>query len=143
MAKRAESSVLLLDTHVWVWMMGGERILKAPVRELIDEAVVSSRLRLSAISLWEIALLTARGRLDLGKPTDTWMAESLADPGPIVEPLSPTIAVESCYLPGRFHSDPADRIIVATARVVGATLLTRDRDILDYAAAGYVTGRRA
>ena len=79
------------------------------------------------------------GRIVLGKPTNLWLDAALAEPGPIVEPLSARVAIESCELPGAFHGDPADRMIVATARVTNATLMSRDRRILDYAAGGHVT----
>jgi PIN domain nuclease of toxin-antitoxin system len=138
MAKSAET-LLLLDTHVWVWQVLATGDLSIRSRSAIDEAALRGRLCLSAISFWEIALLAARNRLQLGKPAAAWLAESLGDLGPAIEPLSLEIAVESCQLPEGFRSDPADQIIVATARVTGATLLTRDRRIHDYAARGYLT----
>lgn len=118
--------------------MEGNRTLSPRSRRAIDEASISGRLRLSVITLWEIALLASRNRLQLGKPAATWIAESLAPPGPQVEPLSEKIAIEAGELPGGFRSDPADQIIVATARLTGATLVTRDRRILAYAEAGHV-----
>jgi PIN domain nuclease of toxin-antitoxin system len=74
-----------------------------------------------------------------GSLRNLWLDAALAEPGPIVEPLSARVAIESCELPGAFHGDPADRMIVATARVTNATLMSRDRRILDYAAGGHVT----
>lgn len=90
------------------------------------------------MSVWEIAMLSSRGRIRLSQPVATWVDNSLAEPRPIVEPITREIAIASCHLPDNFRSDPTDQIIVATARVTGATLLTRDRRILDYAATGYV-----
>ncbi len=84
-------------------------------------------------------MLSSRNRVELGKQAILWLDEALARSGVGVEPLSAQIAVESCELPGRFHRDPADRMIVATARVTNATLMTRDRRILDYAAEGHLT----
>jgi PIN domain nuclease of toxin-antitoxin system len=98
-------------------------------------AAAVGTLRIAAISLWEIALLASRGRIVLGKSITPWVEEALADPGPAIDPLSPQIAIESHALPDVFHRDPADRMIVATARVTSAVLMTRDRRILDYAAA--------
>ena len=118
--------------------MEGNQTLSLRSRRAIDEASIGGRLRLSVITLWEIALLASRSRLQLGRPAAAWIAESLAPPGPQVEPLSEKIAIEAGELPGGFRSDPADQIIVATARLIGATVLTRDRRILDYAQAGYV-----
>ena len=96
-------------------------------------------LRIAAISLWEIALLASLGRIVLGKSVGLWLEEALADPGPAIDPLSRQIAIESYALPDAFHRDPADRLIVAAARVANATLMTRDRRILDYAARGHLT----
>jgi PIN domain nuclease of toxin-antitoxin system len=138
MAKSPDPPPLLLDTHVWVWQMLATDDLAVASRITIDEAALNGSLRLSAISFWEIALLASRKRLDLGKSSAQWLFESLRAPGPIIEPLSPEIAVESCHLPGGFRSDPADQIIVATARVTGANLMTRDGRILAYAMKGYL-----
>ena len=84
-------------------------------------------------------MLASRGRIVLGKSIGPWLEEALADPGPAIDALSPQIAVESYALPDAFHRDPADRLIVATARVGNAMLMTRDQRILDYAARGHLT----
>jgi PIN domain nuclease of toxin-antitoxin system len=130
---------LVLDTHIWLWLVAGSPGLSMQARQMIDDATGVGALRIAAISLWEIALLASRGRIVLGKSIGLWLDEALADPGPAIEPLSPQIAIESCALPDAFHSDPADRLIVATTRVTGAALMTRDRQILDYAARGHLT----
>ena len=88
-------------------------------------------------------MLAARNRVVLGRPTSEWFEEALLAPGLSLEALSPAIAVESCHLPANFRSDPADHMIVATARVTGATLMTRDKRILDYAAEGHLAALRA
>jgi PIN domain nuclease of toxin-antitoxin system len=88
-------------------------------------------------------MLASRYRIVLGKPTAEWVEEALLAPGLSLEPLTPTVAVESCHLPAGFRSDPADHMIVATARVLGATLMTRDRRILDYAAQGHLMATAA
>lgn len=136
MPKTSEPQLLLLDTHVWLWLEMGSDELSAGARRAIASALGAGRLHITAISLWELALLASRRRVVLGKPTNLWFESALAEPGPIVEPLSVRVAIETCELPGVFHRDPVDRMIVATARVIGATLMTRDRRILDYAAAG-------
>jgi len=84
-------------------------------------------------------LLASRGRIVLGKSISLWLDEAMAEPGPAIEPLNQQVAIESYALPEVFHPDPADRMIVATARVTGAVLMTRDRQILDYAARGHLT----
>jgi PIN domain nuclease of toxin-antitoxin system len=104
----------------------------------INRAAASGRLRIAAISVWEAALLASRGRATLGRPLAQWIAEAVSAPGLSIEPLLPQIAVEAASLPETFHSDPADRLIVATVRVANATLMTRDRRILDYAARGHL-----
>ena len=83
-------------------------------------------------------MLESRGRLVLGKPVLQWVEDALSAPGLDLAPFSPDVAVESVRLPSPFHADSADRMIVATARIAGATLVTRDRQILDYGAHGHV-----
>jgi PIN domain nuclease of toxin-antitoxin system len=139
MRRTSDPELLLLDTHVWLWLVAGSPELSTRARHMIERAAAAGALRIAAISLWEIVLLATRGRIVLGKSIGLWLDEALADPGPAIAPLTPQIAVESYALPDIFHRDPADRLIVATARVANATLMTRDQRILDYAARGYVT----
>lgn len=124
--------VLLLDTHVWLWLVGGAEPFKRPVLSAIERAARSGRIRVSAISVWEVAMLEVKGRIRLSKDCLAWVQDALAAPGTSLVPLTPEIAVESSRLQGVFHEDPADRILVATARLLGATLLTRDERILTY-----------
>lgn len=139
MPRTSDPPLLLLDTHVWLWLVGGTSDLSETARAMINGAVAAGRLRIAAISLWEVALLAWRDRIILGKSIGLWLEEALADPAPAMDPLSPQIAIESCALPDGFHRDPADRLIVATARVTNATLMTRDRRILEYAAHGHLS----
>jgi PIN domain nuclease of toxin-antitoxin system len=139
MPRTYEHWPVLLDTHIWLWLVQGSSSLPAATRATISSAATVGNLRIAAITLWEVAMLSSRNRVELGKQAILWLDEALARSGVGVEPLSAQIAVESCELPGRFHRDPADRMIVATARVTNATLLTRDRRILDYAADGHLT----
>jgi PIN domain nuclease of toxin-antitoxin system len=134
---------LLLDTHIWIWFMLASDELAVGARAAINRAAASGRLRIAAISVWETALLASRGRVALGQPLDQWIERAVSAPGLAIEPLLPQIAVESCRLPNAFHRDPVDRMIVATARVTGAVLMTRDRRILDYAARGHLTALAA
>lgn len=124
--------LLLLDTHVWLWLVGGAEPLKRPVLSAVEGAARRGRIRVSAISVWEVAMLEAKGRIRLAKDRLAWVQEALSAPGTSLVPLTPEIAVESSRLPGEFHGDPADRILVATARLLGGTLLTRDERILAY-----------
>ena len=84
------------------------------------------------ISVWELGLLESKGRVHLHTSCAQWVEDALAMPGLTLAPLTPTIAIESTRLPGSFHGDPADRIIVATARTMGARLLTSDKNIRAY-----------
>ena len=138
MRRTSEPPPLLLDTHVWLWFMLANAELASNEQNAINRAAASGRLRIAAISVWEAALLASRGRVALGRPLAQWIAEAVSAPGLSIEPLLPQVAVEAASLPETFHRDPADRLIVATARVANATLMTRDRRILDYAARGHL-----
>ncbi len=83
--------------------------------------------------------MASRGRVALSRPLAQWMTEAVSAPGLSIEPMLPQVAIEASLLPETFHRDPADRLIVATARVAHATLMTRDQRILDYAARGHLT----
>ncbi len=130
---------LLLDTHVWIWLVNGDAELGADALAAIERAAAAGSVLISAISVWEVAMLKAKGRIVLAKPCAQWVREALSAPGLSLTPLTPEIAVESCQLPGSFHDDPADRLIVATARVADATLVTKDERIFAYGAAGHVS----
>lgn len=129
---------LLLDTHVWIWVVAGDARLASGMRGLIERAAGRAALSIAAISMWEITILAAHGRITLAKPTLEWIENALRSSSVAIEPLTPRIAADSCELPGRFHNDPADRLIVATARATDASLMTRDRRMLDYAALGHM-----
>src|SRR5580704_2519682 len=136
---RSSEPSLLLDTHVWLWEVFAMGQLSPSIRTRISDATQVGGLRLSVISIWEIAMLAARRRIELGSTTMRWVAEAVMRSHIVIEPLSTEIAAHAGELPGGFRSDPADLIIVATARITGATLMTRDRRILAYAEAGNVT----
>ncbi len=135
----SESFRLLLDTHVWVWLLNGdEGKIAPPVLNKIFRAGENGQLHVSVISVWEIAMLEAKGRLVLAKGCWNWVAEALSLPGLSLVPLTPEIAVESTRLPGEFHKDPADSILVATARNSGGFLATKDARIIEYGKKGHV-----
>jgi len=124
---------LLLDTHCWLWTQAGNtEKFSRQGRRLIDRATQSGDLRVSVISVWEIGMLEAKGRLALKMSCTEWVNQALATPGLSLLPLTPEIAIESSQLPGEIHADPADRILIATARITGAQLLTADQRLLDY-----------
>jgi PIN domain nuclease of toxin-antitoxin system len=135
----AEGEVLVLDTHVWIWLMEGRENELSP--DAIKEIVAASRIglvRVSAISVWEVAMLEARGRIRLSRPVDEWVRSAVRAPGTRLLDLAPEIAIESARLPGSAPGDPADRLLMASARVEGGRLATRDRAILQYATTGHL-----
>ena len=130
--------LLILDTHVWIWLMEGSDRLAPSARNRIEQDVPAEALRVSAISVWETAMLEAKGRIVFDEDCATWVRRALNAPGLSLFPLTPEVAVASMRLPGTFQGDPADRIIAATARSCGATLVTADSAILKYAATGHL-----
>ncbi len=129
---------LVLDTHVFLWLLAGHPALPGETRDAMAAAARRGDLLVPAIVPWEIAMLAARGRIALAEPAAEFIAHGLDLPGIRLAPLTPEVAVEAVALPGGFHKDPADRMIVATARVLGGTLVTFDQAILDWAAKGHV-----
>jgi|SRR5579862_1752795 len=129
---------ILLDTHTFIWQVNGETTLTKATRQLIDNAAHEGILYLAAISLWEISMLDKRKRIILEMPCLEWINKALELTHTQILSLTPSIAVESCYLPGDFHEDPADRLIVSTARVENLAILTRDTRILSYGQNKYV-----
>lgn len=130
---------VLLDTHLWVWYVEGDRTRFAVrIEPIVEAAVERGAVLVSAISVWEIAQLEALKRLQLAQDVRTWTARALAFPGVRLKGLSPAIAIESTRLPGNPHRDPADRILIATARLSGAALVTCDARLVAYAKDGHV-----
>lgn len=131
--------MIVIDTHVLVWTVEADASrVGAKARKILEAAVLARALYVSAITPWEIAMLAHHGRLALGKDVGDWIVQALSLPGVILAPLEPAIAVDSVRLPGALHKDPADRFIIATARHLTLPVLTGDRAILAYGAAGYV-----
>ena len=123
--------MIVLDTHIWVWWVHEDPQLTQRQKAWIQEHEEQG-LGVSAISCWEVAKLVESQRLTLPCPVAEWMDQALVYPGIQLLPLTPRIAVESTQLPGSFHRDPADQIIVATAWVYDCSLLTAGGKILDY-----------
>jgi PIN domain nuclease of toxin-antitoxin system len=123
--------VIVLDTHIWVWWVHDAPELPPEYRAIVVDHETTG-LGVSAISCWEVAKLVELGRLELPLPVDAWLTRALAEPGIRWLPLTPEIAVESTRLPAPFHRDPADQIIVATARIYRCPLVTVDGRIRGY-----------
>ncbi len=138
------SDLLLLDTHCWIWAQLGlvQQLSRASLQS-IKEAEREGNLRISVISIWELGMLEKRGRVALPMNVRTWVEQALSKPGIAVAPLTPEIAIESVNLPGEIHGDPADRMLVATARVLGATLLTKDTQLIRYSRLRHVRALEA
>jgi PIN domain nuclease of toxin-antitoxin system len=124
-------SVIVLDTHVWVWWVHGDAQLPRQMAADVT-AHEGDQIGVSVISCWEVAKLVEHGRMTLPVPIDEWMASALAYPGVELLALTPEIAIASTQLPGTFHKDPADQIIVATARVLDSALVTLDAKVRAY-----------
>ncbi len=120
----------LLDTHILLWWFEKESKLSKEQRRVLEKASPQSPIFVSDITLWEVATLVDLGRIRLTLPLRQWLDQATASP--IVErvSISPAITAETTLLPHHFHRDPADRILVATARILGATLLTTDERIV-------------
>ena len=133
----ARAPLLLLDTHVLVWSVEERPRLGAQAKQEINRAAREQRVAVSAITPWEIGLLVSKSRLQLNADVMQWILAALSKPGVTLAPLEPEIAVASTRLPFEMHADPADRILVATARHLGATLVTADQTLLAMAAKGH------
>ena len=123
--------MILLDTHMWLWWVQDVDRLTNKHEEIIQEHE-GEGLGVSIFSCWEIAKLVELQRITLPLPIAEWLALALTYPNIKLLPITPEIVVDSTQLPGEFHRDPADQIIVATARVHKIPLLTVDGKILKY-----------
>jgi len=122
--------VIVLDTHAWIWWASEPSRLGRKGRAAIDAA---DRIGVPAVCAFEVAAAVSRGRITLDRAPLEWIEQALALPRVELLPLTPAVAVKATQL-GAFHGDPADRLIVATAVLGGATLVTKDRNIRGYSA---------
>jgi PIN domain nuclease of toxin-antitoxin system len=129
---------LLLDTCALIWIAENESIAPEAVELLNAANAAGAKTYVSPISAWEIGLLVAHERLKLLITPQRWFRQVLETPGVQLAPMSADLLIDSSFLPGKPPRDPADRIIAATARDHGCTLLTRDRALIDYAAQGHI-----
>ena len=124
--------MIVLDTHCWLWWLSEPKQLSRNATAEIEKAVAEGEALISAISVWEVALLVTRSRLDLSMDVDEWFGRAEAIPGFRFVPVNNRIAVRAVQLPGTFHTDPADRLIVATALIQGTAVATKDDKIRRY-----------
>ena len=131
------TGAVLLDTCATIFFMRGERIAKSAAAAVESAGIVHGIL-ISPISAWEIGMLERRAPGSFTPDAKSWFAKMLSHPGASLASLTPEIAIDSSHLPGQFHNDPADRLLVATARSLGVPIVTRDTKILDYGRSGHV-----
>ena len=128
----------LLDTCAALWVVAGE-IPQKTADELSDARNAGLLTYVSPITAWEVGLLARKGRFRSQYSPQSWFEQLMAAPDTALADLSAKILLESSFLPGEFHSDPADRILAATARELGLTIMTRDRALLDYGKRGHLS----
>ena len=124
--------MIVLDTQVWLWWVHDVSKLSKRSALAIKQAEETDGIRVSVISVWEIAVKSALGKLELSMEIDEWFRLARSYPNLIVEPVSAQDVIASTRLPGDFHKDPADRIIVAMSRRHGVSLVTSDGLIRAY-----------
>lgn len=122
----------LLDTHVWIWWNLNPSKLSKKTIKIITDTKNYDEMLLSAISIWEFCKLVEKKRLVISCDTEEWINNAIVMPKFRIVQLTSTISYKSTSLPPPFHNDPADQIIVATAREENATILTSDHRILNY-----------
>jgi len=130
---KVNSKYLLLDTHVWVWLINADdRLNRKKYLKIIEQYSDQGAVRVSAISVWELGMLVAKGRLILSKNIHEWVQEALNSKGISLEPLSIDILLESAFMGDEAHGDPADRMILTTAKNINAMIMTADKKIIFY-----------
>ncbi len=129
---------VLLDTCAPIWLMDGAPIADAALEAIRSAQRAYAGVFVSPITAWEIAMLVGKGRIQLARSPGIWFEALLDLPGVRLAPLSPAVLIASCTLPGTPPRDPADRMIAATARGFGYTLITRDGELVPYGEAGHL-----
>lgn len=125
--------MIVLDTHVLIWWVNGDGQISAAARKAIErELGTDGQMLISAITAWELAMLIAKGRLALTMDLDDWLATVASIEAVRFVPIDNELAVQSVRLPGEFHADPADRLIIALARHHSVSLVTADERIRGY-----------
>ncbi|MDO9414604.1 MAG: type II toxin-antitoxin system VapC family toxin [Pararhizobium sp.] len=132
------SERLLLDTCAIVWIANRHAISRAAMDAIEALSANGGALCVSVMSAWEIGMLVSRGRLPSTRDALSWFNEFVTAGGIVVYPATPAVLIGAAYLPEPLHRDPMDRILIATAREHDLTIVTRDRAILNYGAAGHV-----
>lgn len=124
--------MIVVDTHVLIWFVDNPKKLSSKAVKIINKEKENGVILVSSISIWEIYLLIKKNKLKFNIEAETWIKEIEGLPFIQFVPINNTIAAKSVNLPGEFHADPADRMIVATAREKGAVLISSDEKIRKY-----------
>ena len=124
--------MIVLDTHVWIWFVSNPELLSKPAKKAINAAMAQKEIFISSISAWEVALLVDKKRLEFTLDITDWIAKTEKLQFFQFIPVDNSVAVKSVNLPQPLHSDPADRIIIATAITIAASVVTKDEKILNY-----------
>lgn len=124
--------MIVIDTHTLLWWVSGDKQLSKVAAKAIDEALAKSEVIISSITIWEISMLIEKNRISLSMDIESWANEVAEIKGVRFIPVDNEIGIKSTKLPGEFHKDPADRIIVATARKLAVALVTIDEKIIEY-----------
>lgn len=130
--KQLKQHTILLDTHVWLWLMMGNEKLSNSFKKAVDRNIENESILISAISLWELGMLVEKKRIELEMDCLDWVEQALENRGINLMPITPRIAIQSTRLPEEIHGDPADKILIATAHEHNAVLVTHDQKILEY-----------
>ena len=137
--KTADMGGLLLDTHVWLWYAEGVAGRLSPATlAAIERSRIEHRLHVNAVSVREVGMLCAKGKISLSAPAREWVYRAMSIPGIRLQALDAETAMESTQLPDSPHGDPADRFLIAAARIHGLCLVTADKKICTYGKAGHV-----
>ena len=123
--------MIILDTHIWIWYLTGNQKIESKTVTKIDNFKLNDEVFISSISIWEVCKLNELHRIQFSIPFNNWLEIALKSQIYTLE-LNAEIFYDSCSLPGEFHGDPADQMIVATSRVKKFDLITYDNKILNY-----------
>ena len=136
--KTLKQHKLILDTHVWIWLMSGEKVFKQSFLHLLSKRKKRPYIYISPISIWEVGVLVEKKRVQLEMDRLEWVENSLEFSDFEIVPITTRIAIQSSRLPGNLHGDPADRLLISTAHESNAVLVTCDQKILQYGKDRYV-----
>ena len=137
--KQVKQHKILLDTHVWIWLLTGNSILSQSFITACQTALSLRHVLVPPMSIWEIGMLVDKKRMEMEMDVLDWVTQALDDPGIQLCPVTPRIAIQSTRLPGNLHGDPVDRLLIASAYEENATLVTCDKKILSYGADKFIS----